>query len=253
MSEQKRDVLLDVRHLQVYFPIKSGLLRKVVGHVHAVEDVSFTVEAGQTVAFAGHSGCGKSTIFNLLNKQYTPDGGEILLDDVSLSELDSDSARGHMALINQYPYLFNATIRVNLAYVKPDVTDEELVRVCQACCIHDDIMSLENGYDTMISEGGRDLSGGQRQRLAIARGLLCDARILLMDESTSALDAVTEHTIMENIKARKITTIIVAHRLSTVRDCDRIIVLSGGKIVEQGTHDELMRRQGSYYTLVSSQ
>ena len=160
-----------------------------------------------------------------------------------------------MALINQYPYLFNATIRENLAYVKPDVTDEELVRVCQACCIHDDIMSLENGYDTMISEGGRDLSGGQRQRLAIARGLLCDARILLMDESTSALDNTTQREVLKAVRgmAGNRTIMMIAHRLSTIANADRIFFISGGTVLASGTHGELMQTCHEYQELYQAE
>ena len=220
-----------------------------------LDDISFTVEAGQTVAFAGHSGCGKSTIFNLLNKQFTPDGGKILIDDVDLADLDKPSARGHMAVINQYPYLFNATIRENLAYVKPDLTDEEMIRVCRACCIHDDIMALDNGYDTQISEGGRDLSGGQRQRLAIARGLLCDARILLMDESTSALDNTTQREVLKAVRemADHCTVLMIAHRLSTIVNADTIFFVSRGKVIASGTHNELMETCDEYRELYQAE
>ena len=227
--------------------LKSG--RKVL------EDVSFTVEAGQTIAIAGHSGCGKSTIFYLLNKQYTPDSGTILLDGVDLAELDKESARGSMAVINQYPYLFNATIRENLAYVKPDLTEEEMIRVCRSCCIHDDIMAMEKGYDTVISEGGRDLSGGQRQRLAIARGLLCDARILLMDESTSALDNTTQREVMNAVREMTghCTMMMIAHRLSTIVSADVILFVSGGRILASGTHEELMETCDEYRELYQAE
>ena len=220
-----------------------------------LEDVSFTVESGTTVAFAGHSGCGKSTIFNLLNKQYTPDAGTILLDGEELAELDKESVRGSMAIINQYPYLFNATIRENLALVKPDVTDEEMIRVCRACCIHDDIMQLENGYDTVISEGGRDLSGGQRQRIAIARGLLCDARILLMDESTSALDNTTQREVLKAVKgmAGNRTIMMIAHRLSTIVNADAIFFIDKGRVLAHGTHEELMETCDKYRELYQAE
>ena len=220
-----------------------------------LEDVNFTVEAGQTVAFAGHSGCGKSTIFNLLDKQYTPDEGAILIDDVDLAELDKESGRNSIAVINQYPYLFNATIRENLAYVKPEITDEEMIRVCRACCIHDAIMSLDNGYDTMISEGGRDLSGGQRQRIAIARGLLCDARILLMDESTSALDNTTQREVLKAVRemSGSRTVMMIAHRLSTIVNADKIFFVSGGKIIASGSHEHLMETCAEYHELYQAE
>ena len=220
-----------------------------------LDGVNFTVEAGQMVAFAGRSGCGKSTIFYLLNSQYMPEAGTILLDDVELTELDKESARGSMALVSQNPYLFNATIRENLAYVKPDVTDEELVEVCRACCIHDDIMEMEDGYDTLISEGGRDLSGGQRQRLAIARGLLCDARILLMDEATSALDNETQREVWETVKemAGNRTIMMVAHRLSTIVSADVIFFIDDGKVLASGTHEELMETCHEYRDLYQAE
>ena len=220
-----------------------------------LDGVSFTVEAGQTVAIAGHSGCGKSTIFNLLNKQYTPDTGTVLLDDVDLAELDKESGRNSMALINQYPYLFNATIRENLAYAKPDMTEEEMIEACRSCCIHDDIMALENGYDTIISEGGRDLSGGQRQRLAIARGLLCDARILMMDESTSALDNTTQREVIKAVKrlTGNCTVMMIAHRLSTIVNADKIFFVSGGRVLASGTHEELMKGCGEYQELYEAE
>ena len=220
-----------------------------------LDNISFTVEAGQTVAIAGHSGCGKSTIFNLLSMQYTPNAGTILLDDVNLAELDRESVRGSMAVISQYPYLFNATIRENLAYVKPGMTDEEMVEVCRACCIHDDIMEMEHGYDTLISEGGRDLSGGQRQRLAIARGLLCDARIFLMDESTSALDNTTQRDVMKAIDglAGSCTVMMIAHRLSTIANADVIFFIDGGKVLASGTHGELMQTCPKYRELYQAE
>jgi ABC-type multidrug transport system fused ATPase/permease subunit len=234
------------------YPVYGSLLRsgKVV-----LDDVSFTVEAGQTVAFAGGSGCGKSTIFNLLSKQYTPDSGAVLLDGQDVAELDKDTVRGSMALITQFPYLFNASIRENLAYAKPDMTDEEMIRVCRACCIHDDIMRMENGYDTLISEGGRDLSGGQRQRLAIARGLLCDSSILLMDESTSALDNTTQRDVLKAVKglAGTRTVMMIAHRLSTIVSADTIFFVSGGKIIACGTHEELMKTCGEYRELYQAE
>ena len=246
------DGKVEFRGVSFCYPAYGTLLKseKLV-----LEDVNFTVEAGQTVAFAGHSGCGKSTIFNLLNKQYTPDGGAIFLDDENLDELDKESVRGSMALISQYPYLFNATIRENLAYVKPDATDEEIIGVCRACCIHDDIMDMKDGYDTLISEGGRDLSGGQRQRIAIARGLLCDARILLMDESTSALDNTTQREVLKAVRglAGTRTIMMIAHRLSTIVNADTIFFIDGGRVLASGTHKELMETCDKYRELYQAE
>ena len=149
----------------------------------------------------------------------------------------------------------NTTIRENLAYVKPDVTDEEMVRACRACCIHDDIMELDHGYDTVISEGGRDLSGGQRQRIAIARGLLCDARILLMDESTSALDNTTQREVLKAVKgmAGNRTVMMIAHRLSTIANADAIFFIGQGKVLAHGTHEELMETCDEYRELYQAE
>lgn len=249
---EKVDGNVEFKDVVFAYQAKGGSLKP---GKQVLNGVSFTVKAGQTVALAGHSGCGKSTIFNLLNKQYTPDSGTILLDGDNLKELDRESVRNSMALINQYPYLFNATVRENLAYAKPDVTNEEMVRVCRACCIHDDIMELENGYDTVISEGGRDLSGGQRQRLAIARGLLCDARILMLDESTSALDNTTQQEVLNAVRgiADNRTVMMIAHRLSTIVNTDIIFFVDEGKVIASGTHEQLMQTCDKYRELYQAE
>jgi ABC-type multidrug transport system fused ATPase/permease subunit len=216
-----------------------------------LKNISFIVKPGQTAALVGSSGCGKSTIFKLLNKQYTPNEGLILLDGTELDLLDEDSLRGSIALINQYPYLFNASIRQNLAYVKPDMSDEEMIDVCKKACIHDDIMNMENGYDTELSEGGADLSGGQKQRLAIARGLLRNPPVLLLDEATSALDNTTQSQVMTSIKGIQghKTVLLIAHRLSSITYADIIFMIREGKVWAHGTHRELMENCAEYREL----
>ena len=248
----KVDGNVEFRDVRFAYQAKGGLLKP---GKQVLDGVSFLVESGKTVAIAGHSGCGKSTIFNLLNKQYTPDAGTIFLDGQNLNELDKESIRGSMALINQSPYLFNASIRENLAYARPNLTDEEMVRACSACRIHDDIMERENGYDTVISEGGRDLSGGQRQRLAIARGLLCDARILLLDESTSALDNTTQQEVLNAVRgmAGSRTIMMIAHRLSTIVNADAIFFVDKGKVIASGTHEQLMQTCDGYRELYQAE
>jgi ABC-type bacteriocin/lantibiotic exporter with double-glycine peptidase domain len=205
------------------------------------------------VAFVGASGSGKSTIAKLMTGAVLPWSGEVLYDGVNRFELPKSLFADSVAVVSQDSTLFEATVHNNISLWDSRIPDPEISRAAREACIEEDILTHPGGYDYVIRSGGKNFSGGQRQRITIARALARNPKVLILDEATSALDAVTEHRIMENIKARGITTIIVAHRLSTVRDCDRIIVLSGGKIVEQGTHDELMRRQGSYYTLVSSQ
>ena len=216
-----------------------------------LKDLSFIVKPGQTAALVGSSGCGKSTIFKLLNKQYTPNSGLVLLDGTNLDLLDEESLRSSIALINQFPYLFNASIRDNLAYVKPDMSEEEMINVCKKACIHDDIMNMEEGYDTVLSEGGADLSGGQRQRLAIARGLLKNPPVLLLDEATSALDNTTQNQVMTAIKGiqGQKTVVLIAHRLSSITYADIIMMIRDGEVWARGSHEELMENCAEYREL----
>ena len=216
-----------------------------------LNNLNLKIEAKQTAAFVGESGCGKSTIFRLLDKLYLPNSGDIMIDDININDLDKDSLRNSMAIINQSPYVFHATIRENLQYVKPDLTDEEMIRVCKAACIHDDIMNMEEGYDTMLGEGGVDISGGQKQRLAIARGLLCNASIFVLDEATSALDNNTQSKVLQAIKniGEDHTVLLIAHRLSTVVDSDVIFLIGDGHVQASGSHEELLSNSPEYRDL----
>ena len=240
-------------------PLQGGVeFRHVTfGYTHLgpplLDDFSFKIEPGQRVAFVGASGSGKSTVAKLMTGAVLPWSGEVLYDGVDRFKLPKSLFADSVAVVSQESTLFEATARNNICLWDSRIPGPEISRAAREACIEEDILMHSGGYDYLVRSGGKNFSGGQRQRITIARALVRNPKVLILDEATSALDAVTEHRIMENIKARGITTIIVAHRLSTVRDCDRIIVLSGGKIVEQGTHDELMRQQGSYYTLVSSQ
>ena len=216
-----------------------------------LKNISFKIKANETVAFVGKSGSGKSTIFSLLNRLYMIDSGEILIDNVNINELTKDSIRNNMSIITQNPYIFNFSIKDNLKLVKDDMTDEEMIEACKLACLHDFIMSLKDGYDTIVGEGGVTLSGGQRQRLAIARALLKKTEIILFDEATSALDNETQKNIQNAINNMKgeYTILIIAHRLSTVIDSDRIILIDDGKILDEGSHEKLIKTNDFYKKL----
>lgn len=221
------------------------------GEKNVLENISFHIKPNATVGFVGKSGAGKTTIFQLIPKLYQINSGDILLDGVSIQDIDEASIRQNISVITQNPYLFNMTIRENLKIVNPDANDEEMIENCKLCSFHDYVMTLPKGYDTFIGEGGVILSGGLRQRLAIARALMKKSEIILLDEATSALDNETQDFIKKSIQqiSSDYTILIIAHRLSTVRDCDYIIVIDEGKVVGIGTHDELMKENRIYKKL----
>ena len=217
--------------------------------------LNFEIKPNEKVAFVGKSGAGKSTIFSLLAKLYHPIRGKILLDGNDINDLTCNSIRDNMSIITQSPYIFNFSIKENLLLAKQDATMKEIREACRLACIDDFIMSLPHKYNTMIGENGVILSGGQRQRLAIARALLMKTEIILFDEATSALDNETQKEIsnaIDNLKG-EYTILIVAHRLSTVIDCDRIFVVDNGKIIDVGTHQELMKKSEFYRNLYESE
>jgi len=216
-----------------------------------LKDLSFKVNANETVAFVGKSGGGKTTIFSLIDRLYKVNDGEILIDGINVNELDKDSIRNNISIITQSPYIFNFTIKENLRITKNDATDEEIIEACKIAQLHNYIMSLPDKYDTLIGEGGLTLSGGQRQRLAIARALVQKTEIILFDEATSALDNETQRdiqTAIENMQG-EYTILIIAHRLSTVINSDRLIYIEDGKITGTGTHQELLKSNKSYQKL----
>ncbi|MBW8269053.1 glucan ABC transporter ATP-binding protein/ permease [Caldovatus aquaticus] len=225
------------------------------GGPRILDDVSFEVPPGRTVALVGPTGAGKSTAMALLQRMWDPLEGRITLDGYDLRDLTLESLRRNIGVVFQESMLFNRTIRDNLLVGRPDATQEEIERACRMAEAHDFIMRQPQGYDTVIGERGASLSGGQRQRLAIARALLKDPPVLILDEATSALDAATEARVQRALRAlmKGRTTFIIAHRLSTVREADEILVFDGGRIVERGTYAELVAAGGRFAELVRTQ
>lgn len=220
-----------------------------------LKDLSFQVHANETVAFVGKSGAGKSTIFSLLCKLYPVDSGVITIDGTDINDLDQESIRGNITVISQNPYIFHVSIKDNLRLMKSDITEKEMIKACKLACIHDFIMELPDGYDTIVGEGGVNLSGGQRQRLAIARAFLQKTEIILFDEATSSLDNETQKEIQKAINNLKknYTILIIAHRLSTIINSDRILFIESGQVVAEGTHKQLLKNCLGYKELYEAE
>ncbi len=216
-----------------------------------LDNISVKISRGRRIGIVGQSGAGKSTLVNLLVRFWEPAAGEIRLGGVNIKELTPQVVRDNMGIVSQKPYLFHATVKENLLLAKPEATNEELYEAARRARIHDFILSLPQGYDCLIGEEGMKLSGGQQQRLAIARVLLKDAPILILDEATSGLDPVTERELKEELfaLAENRTLIVITHHLELVKDMDEILVLGKGRILEQGKHEELMRKKGQYRRL----
>ena len=220
-----------------------------------LEEVSLRIPAGKIVAVVGESGSGKSTLLKLLMGFYHPTEGRVLIDRVDLRDYDLASLRARIGVVAQEPFIFNGTVRENIALGRPEATPEEVFKAARAAGLGEFIAGLPERYETMIGERGANLSGGQRQRLAIARALMKKPEILIFDEATSHLDTTTERAIQKNLRSAFAgkTVILVAHRLSTVKDADLIYVLHRGRVVERGTHHQLMLREGRYWALWRSQ
>ena len=224
-------------------------------HRPVIENFTLKINAGETVALVGPSGGGKSTLCNLIPRFYNIKEGSITLDGTDIRDITLSSLRGCIGTVSQSVFLFDGTIRENIAYARPDATDEEIIDAARRANIHEYVTTLEHGYDTEVGERGVKLSGGQRQRIAIARVFLKNPKLLILDEATSALDNITEMQIQSSLEelSRGRTVIVVAHRLSTVKSADTIVVVGEGGIIEQGSHEELLELGGEYATLYSYQ
>jgi ATP-binding cassette subfamily B (MDR/TAP) protein 1 len=237
---------IELRHISFRYPTRPD--------VPIFTNLSLSIPSGKTIALVGESGSGKSTVIALLERFYDPDSGTILLDGTEITRLNVSWLRKQMGLVSQEPVLFDDTIRANISYGKEgEVTEEELIEVAKASNAHQFISSLPQGFDTYVGERGIQLSGGQKQRVAIARAILKNPKILLLDEATSALDAESEHVVQEALDRVMVgrTTIVVAHRLSTIKGADMIAVVKNGEIVEKGRHETLLRiKDGVYASLV---
>ena len=247
---------------QLDFPVRGELEFEKISffypsrpNIAALDTLSLKVESGETIALVGPSGAGKSTIFQLLMRFFDPTSGRIMLDGKPISSLKREDFRKHLSIVTQDPVIFGTSAMENIRFGRPDASDKEVIEAAKAAAAHNFLKMLPDGYESFVGEQGVMLSGGQKQRLAIARAILRDAPILLLDEATSALDAESEFAVQEAVEAlaRTRTTIIIAHRLATVKKADRIVVVDEGKIVAQGTHSELVSQGGLYARLAKLQ
>ena len=247
-AKELRDVKGEVRFQHVAFQYEAA-------GTQILKDIHFTIQPGETVAFVGMSGGGKSTIISLIPRFYDVTSGSVMIDGQDVRDVTIHSLRSQIGLVLQDNILFSDSVKENILMGKPGASDEEVIAAAKAANAHDFIMSLPEGYDTKVGERGVKLSGGQKQRVAIARVFLKNPPILILDEATSALDLESEALIQESLEllAHERTTIIIAHRLSTITHADKILVINHGELIEEGTHEELMQREGTYYNLFQVQ
>lgn len=222
---------------------------------YVLKNINLDVKHGSTVAIMGATGSGKTSVANLIGRYYDVTSGSVLIDGHNVKDLKLESFRNRMAVVAQDTFLFSDTIKNNIKFGEQNATDEEIIEACKAACAYDFIQELNDGFETVIGERGIGLSGGQKQRLSIARALVRKAKILILDDATSALDMETEYQLLKNLYNRKekTTTFIIAHRISAVKNADVIIFFENGKIVEQGTHTDLLNRKGKYYEVYCEQ
>jgi ATP-binding cassette subfamily B protein len=246
-ATQMREIYGDVEFSHVHFGYEND--------IPVLKDVSFKASKGQTIAFVGPTGAGKSTIVNLLSRFYNVDSGKILVDGVDISQVTLHSLRSQMGVMMQDSFIFNGTIMDNIRYGNKTAADEEVIQAAKTVCAHEFIMQMEDGYQTQVNERGSRLSVGQRQLISFARALLANPAILILDEATSSIDTETELLLQEGLHhlLQGRTSFIIAHRLSTIQNADCIMYVSDGSIVEQGTHEELLAKKGKYYDLCMAQ
>ncbi len=252
--EDKPDAI-PVANLQGRVVFDEVSFRYVGGQEDVIQDVSFTAKPGQTIAILGQTGAGKSSIINLIPRFYDVTGGAVRIDGHDVRDIQLDSLRKQVGIVLQETTLFSGTIRENIAYGRPEASDEEVIHAAQAAQAHEFIVELPEGYDTEVGERGVGLSGGQKQRVAIARALLVDPRILILDDSTSSVDAETEYNIQQalEILMQGRTSFVIAQRISTVRNADQILLLGEGRLAAQGTHEELMQSSELYVEILETQ
>jgi len=250
--EQDRDAVQAPPRLRGHVSVKNLSFKYGEQAPLVVQNVSLDIPPGAAVALVGPSGSGKSTLLNLLSGLYKPVGGEIAYDGKPLHEMDLRGVRQQIGIVPQHPFIFGGTMRENIALASPGATLDRISRAAKVACLHDDVAEMPMSYDTVVSDGGASLSGGQRQRVAIARAVLRDPTLMLLDEATSALDNSTEKKVISGLETLRCTRITVAHRLSTVRNCDLIVVMEKGKVVEQGNHEQLVANGGLYAQLLAA-
>lgn len=216
-----------------------------------LNNISLKIDGGSMLGIVGRSGAGKSTLVNLISRLYDPQEGEIYLDGINIKDIAFNDLRKNVAMVSQETYIFMGTVAENIAYANPKATREDIINAAVLASAHDFICKMPDGYDTVIGSSGRNLSGGERQRISIARAILANPKILILDEATASVDTETEKAIQASINflIKDRTTISIAHRLSTLRDADRLVVIDDGEVTEEGTHSELIEKKGTYYKL----